>query len=90
MLFHYRVNLIGSNYTVCCTTYEHVLYLYICESHGVAQPSVVDVCHARSCMNRGRSSPIVDVGSCTKVVPDLRRSGDSLGGELRIPTSVTK
>ena len=40
----------------------------------VTQPSVVDVCHARSCMNRGRSSPIVDIGSCTNVVPDLRRS----------------
>ena len=49
----------------------------------VTQPSVVDVCHARSCMNRGRSSPIVDIGSCTNVVPDLRRS-DSWGGELRI------
>ena len=35
-------------------------------------------------MNRGCSSPIVDIGSCTKVVPDLRRSDDSWGRELRI------
>ena len=84
--YHFRC-CIPSRMFETCTGFSSIRRSNIgrwCESQVVAQPSVVDVCHARSCMNRGRSSPIVDIGSCTKVVPDLRRSDDSGGGELRI------
>ena len=57
-----------------------------CEPQVVAQPSVVDICHARSCMNRDLSSSItVDIGSCTKVVPDLRRSDVLETGNTKCP-----
>ena len=56
-----------------------ILYEYLncalCGSQVVAQPSVGDICHARSCLSRGHSSDIVDIGYCTKVVTDLRTVG---------------